>query len=226
MGRGRQGRRNQSTIIEIVREEFDHARIETARPVGCGAAACGRLRRAGAERLSEQADPADRRLHAGLGRPTSPRACSATAWARFSASRSWSRTGPAPARTSPPNSSPARRRTATRCSCGASANIANAAINPNLPFDIAKDFAPIALVNTVAVILVVHPSLGVNNVQELIALAKSKPGELSYASTGHRQRAASVRRAVHAARRHQARARALSRAARRRRPICSPAASR
>jgi tripartite-type tricarboxylate transporter receptor subunit TctC len=65
-----------------------------------------------------------------------------------------------------------------------SANIANAAINPNLPFDIAKDFAPIALVNAAAVILVVHPSIAVNNVQELIALAKSKPGELSYASTG------------------------------------------
>ena len=65
-----------------------------------------------------------------------------------------------------------------------SANIANAAINPNLSFDIAKDFAPIALVNAVTVILVVHPSIAVNNVQELIAYAKSKPGELSYASTG------------------------------------------
>jgi tripartite-type tricarboxylate transporter receptor subunit TctC len=65
-----------------------------------------------------------------------------------------------------------------------SANIANAAINPKLPFDIIKDFAPIGLVNSAAVILVVHPSLNVNNVQELIALVKSKPGELSYASTG------------------------------------------
>jgi tripartite-type tricarboxylate transporter receptor subunit TctC len=65
-----------------------------------------------------------------------------------------------------------------------SANIANAAINPNLPFDIAKDFAPIALVNAAAVILVVHPSVAAANVQELIAFAKSKPGELSYASTG------------------------------------------
>ena len=60
-----------------------------------------------------------------------------------------------------------------------SANITNAAINPNLPFDIVKDFTPIALVNTAAVILVVHPSTGVNNVQELIALAKSKPGEIA-----------------------------------------------
>src|SRR6187551_1768416 len=52
-----------------------------------------------------------------------------------------------------------------------SANITNAAINPNLSFDLAKDFAPIALVTTAAVILVVHPATGVNNVQELIALA-------------------------------------------------------
>ena len=65
-----------------------------------------------------------------------------------------------------------------------SANITNAAINPNLPFDIGKDFAPVALINTAAVILVVHPSTGVKTVQELIALAQSKPGEILYASTG------------------------------------------
>jgi tripartite-type tricarboxylate transporter receptor subunit TctC len=67
---------------------------------------------------------------------------------------------------------------------GSSANVTNAAINPHLAFDIGKDFAPIALINTAAVILVVHPSVGVDNVAELIALAKSKPGEILYASTG------------------------------------------
>jgi tripartite-type tricarboxylate transporter receptor subunit TctC len=67
---------------------------------------------------------------------------------------------------------------------GSSANITNAAINPNLPFDVAKDFAPVALTNTAAVILVVHPSLGVGSLSELIALARSKPGDLLYASTG------------------------------------------
>jgi len=67
---------------------------------------------------------------------------------------------------------------------GSSANITNQAINPNLAFDMAKDFAPIALAATVPVILVVHPSTGVNSVAELIALAKAKPGELLYASTG------------------------------------------
>ena len=65
-----------------------------------------------------------------------------------------------------------------------SANITNEAIHPNLPFNIAKDFAPVALINTAAVILVVHPSLGVNSLKELIELAKKKQDELSYASTG------------------------------------------
>jgi len=67
---------------------------------------------------------------------------------------------------------------------GASANVSNAAINPKLPFDIVKDFAPIALVSSVAVVLAVHPSVPANDVKELIALAKSKPGEINYASTG------------------------------------------
>ena len=66
---------------------------------------------------------------------------------------------------------------------GSSANITNSAINPKLT-DISKDLAPIALATTAPVILVVHPSTGVNNLQELIALAKLKPGEVLYASTG------------------------------------------
>jgi tripartite-type tricarboxylate transporter receptor subunit TctC len=67
---------------------------------------------------------------------------------------------------------------------GSSANITNAAINPKLSFDIVKDFAPVALINTAAVILVVHPSLNVGSVKDLIALAKTKPGQINYASTG------------------------------------------
>jgi tripartite-type tricarboxylate transporter receptor subunit TctC len=65
-----------------------------------------------------------------------------------------------------------------------SANITNAAINPKLSFDIVKDFAPVALVNNTAVILVAHPSVGVTSLKELITLAKTKPGEINYASTG------------------------------------------
>ncbi len=67
---------------------------------------------------------------------------------------------------------------------GASANVSNAVMFSNLSFDFAKDFAPIALTDSVPVILVANPSLGLKSVQELIALAKSKPGQINYASTG------------------------------------------
>jgi tripartite-type tricarboxylate transporter receptor subunit TctC len=68
---------------------------------------------------------------------------------------------------------------------GTSANLTNAVISQqNLGFDFVKDFAPIALITTAPVILVVTPSLGVNSVQELIALARQKPGEINYGSTG------------------------------------------
>lgn len=65
-----------------------------------------------------------------------------------------------------------------------SAILTNSIINPKLPFNLARDFAPVALMNTVAVALAVPPTIGVNNLQDLIALAKSKPGEVLYASTG------------------------------------------
>lgn len=67
---------------------------------------------------------------------------------------------------------------------GSSANLTNQIITPNLGFDLTKDFAAIALATTAPVILVVHPSTGVKSVSELIALAKAKPGEILYASTG------------------------------------------
>jgi len=67
---------------------------------------------------------------------------------------------------------------------GSSANLTNALISPNLGFDFVKDFAPITLAATAPVILVVHPSLGVDSVQQLIALAKAKPGQILFASTG------------------------------------------
>jgi tripartite-type tricarboxylate transporter receptor subunit TctC len=67
---------------------------------------------------------------------------------------------------------------------GTSSNLTNAAVNPNLRFDFAKDFAPITPLTLLPLILAVHPSLGVASLQELVALAKSKPGELTYASVG------------------------------------------
>jgi tripartite-type tricarboxylate transporter receptor subunit TctC len=60
----------------------------------------------------------------------------------------------------------------------------NAHIFPKLNYDPDKDFAPVTLLVTVPNLLVVHPSVPAQNVRELIALAKSKPGGLSYASPG------------------------------------------
>jgi len=67
---------------------------------------------------------------------------------------------------------------------GTSANLTNAVISPNLGFDFVKDFAPIALITTAPIILVVNPSLGVDSVHSLIARAKEKPESILYASTG------------------------------------------
>ena len=57
-------------------------------------------------------------------------------------------------------------------------------IYKRLAYDPAKDFSPIMLFATVPFVLVVNPSLGVNSVKELIELARSKPGELAFASAG------------------------------------------
>jgi tripartite-type tricarboxylate transporter receptor subunit TctC len=61
---------------------------------------------------------------------------------------------------------------------------ANIWVYPKLSFDPIKDFTPIVLVATNPNLLVVPPSLGVNSLAELLALAKRKPGELTYASGG------------------------------------------
>jgi tripartite-type tricarboxylate transporter receptor subunit TctC len=64
------------------------------------------------------------------------------------------------------------------------ANMINAAMNPNLSFDIMKDFAPVALITSTPTVLVVSPELGVKSVKDLIALAKAKPGTISFGSSG------------------------------------------
>ncbi|MBI3053360.1 MAG: tripartite tricarboxylate transporter substrate binding protein [Betaproteobacteria bacterium] len=61
---------------------------------------------------------------------------------------------------------------------------ANVSLYKHLAFDPVKDFAPIVLVGTQPNILVVHPSLPVTSVKQLIALAKARPGELNYAGSG------------------------------------------
>lgn len=55
---------------------------------------------------------------------------------------------------------------------------------PNAGYDPRKEFAPVGLIATSPLILLVNPSLPAHDVQELIALAKSQPGKLSYASAG------------------------------------------
>jgi tripartite-type tricarboxylate transporter receptor subunit TctC len=57
----------------------------------------------------------------------------------------------------------------------------NATLYPTLPFDPVKDFTALTCVATSPSILVAHPSVRANNVKELIALAKAKPGELNFA---------------------------------------------
>lgn len=62
------------------------------------------------------------------------------------------------------------------------------AVNPslfaNLPYDWKRDFVPVSLLATLNQVLVVHPSVPARNVQELIALARQKPGQLNFASMG------------------------------------------
>jgi tripartite-type tricarboxylate transporter receptor subunit TctC len=60
----------------------------------------------------------------------------------------------------------------------------NQSLYKNLPFDPAKSFAPVALIASVPIVLMVHPSLNVKNVAELITLAKEKPGKLNFGSSG------------------------------------------
>jgi tripartite-type tricarboxylate transporter receptor subunit TctC len=57
-------------------------------------------------------------------------------------------------------------------------------IMPDMPYDALRDFAPVVLVTKVTEVLVVTPKLGIKTVKELVALAKEKPGTISFASTG------------------------------------------
>ena len=65
-----------------------------------------------------------------------------------------------------------------------SGHAVNASLHKKLPFDSIRDFTPITLVGSSPLVLAVHPSLPVKNVKELIALAKARPGQLTYVSAG------------------------------------------
>ena len=60
----------------------------------------------------------------------------------------------------------------------------NPSLYSKLPYDSARDFAPVSLLAAAPVILIVHPSVPVRTVKEFVALAKAKPGQLNFASGG------------------------------------------
>ncbi len=64
-------------------------------------------------------------------------------------------------------------------------NAIAASLFAKLPFDPARDFAPITRVSSVPHLIVVHPSLDVHTVKDLIALAKAKPGQIAFPSAGN-----------------------------------------
>jgi tripartite-type tricarboxylate transporter receptor subunit TctC len=66
----------------------------------------------------------------------------------------------------------------------ATSHATNPALGVKLPFDTLRDFAPITLLSQQPNVWIVHPSLPVRNIRELIALAKSRPGQIDFASSG------------------------------------------
>jgi tripartite-type tricarboxylate transporter receptor subunit TctC len=61
----------------------------------------------------------------------------------------------------------------------------NVSLSRKLPYDPVRDFAPVTLVASQQLVLLVHPSVAAKSVQELIQLAKAKPGQLTFASAGN-----------------------------------------
>jgi len=66
-----------------------------------------------------------------------------------------------------------------------SSHAINVSLYPSLPYDPLKDFAPITMLATLPNMLIVHPSLNVNNVRELVALLKANPNKYSFGSAGN-----------------------------------------
>jgi tripartite-type tricarboxylate transporter receptor subunit TctC len=68
---------------------------------------------------------------------------------------------------------------------GVGSHAVNPNLNANLPYDPIRDFAPVALLASAPLILVVHPSVPAASFKAFVALARSKPGQLNYASNGN-----------------------------------------
>ena len=60
----------------------------------------------------------------------------------------------------------------------------NPTLLPNVGYDVRKDFAPVGMIGSSAMIVIIHPTIPANNISELIALAKKEPGKYTYASAG------------------------------------------
>ena len=65
-----------------------------------------------------------------------------------------------------------------------SSHATNATLYKQLPYNTLRDFAPVSLLTAVTNVIVVHPSVPVKSLKELVALAKSRPGQLSFATYG------------------------------------------
>ena len=91
----------------------------------------------------------------------------------------------------------------------------NLTVNPslyrNVPYDVARDFAPVTVIAAVPNVLVVNPQVPAKDLAELIAYAKANPGKLNFSSPGPGQRRAPRWRAPQEQRGHRHRARAVQR---------------
>lgn len=65
-----------------------------------------------------------------------------------------------------------------------SSHFANPSLYSKLPYDTVRDFAPVTMINTANLVLTVGPSVSASSVQELVALAKARPGALNYGTSG------------------------------------------
>jgi len=67
---------------------------------------------------------------------------------------------------------------------GSTNHTINPSLYPRIPYDTVKDFTPVTVAATASYVLVVHPSLPVKSVKDLIALARARKGEINYSSSG------------------------------------------
>jgi tripartite-type tricarboxylate transporter receptor subunit TctC len=65
-----------------------------------------------------------------------------------------------------------------------STNAINVTLHPGLPYDVARDFEPVALLARGLQVLVVHPSIAATSLKEFVALVRARPSQLNYASSG------------------------------------------